>query len=123
MFAEDVKLLPEGMFTKMLERALEEPAEFVTFARDLFGAMMSGGRVGFDRVKWFNGGLFDNDLVFELTPEEVKRVHKAASAYWGDIDPSILGTLFQRGLDPDKRSQLGAHLSCCRFDGQAVRLT
>ena len=26
-----------------------------------------------------------------------------------EIDPSILGTLFERGLDPDKRSQLGAH--------------
>jgi type II restriction/modification system DNA methylase subunit YeeA len=25
------------------------------------------------------------------------------------VDPSILGTLFERGLDPDKRSQLGAH--------------
>ena len=24
-------------------------------------------------------------------------------------DPSIMGTLFERGLDPDKRSQLGAH--------------
>src|SRR3954454_19129119 len=28
---------------------------------------------------------------------------------WSDIDPSIFGTLFERGLDPDKRSQLGAH--------------
>ena len=28
---------------------------------------------------------------------------------WSDINPSILGTLFERGLDPDKRSQLGAH--------------
>ena len=28
---------------------------------------------------------------------------------WSQIDPSILGTLFERGLDPAKRSQLGAH--------------
>ena len=28
---------------------------------------------------------------------------------WAEIDPSIFGTLFERGLDPDKRSQLGAH--------------
>ena len=26
-----------------------------------------------------------------------------------EIDPSILGTLFERGLDPGKRAQLGAH--------------
>ena len=28
---------------------------------------------------------------------------------WSEIDPSILGTLFERGLDPAKRAQLGAH--------------
>ena len=26
-----------------------------------------------------------------------------------EVDPSILGTLFERGLDPDKRAQFGAH--------------
>lgn len=109
MFAEDVKLLKEGMFSRMLERALEEPAEFEAFARDLFRAMSTGGRIGFEKVAWFNGGLFDNDRVFPLTPTEIRIVHEAAKLYWGDIDPSILGTLFERGLDPDKRSQLGAH--------------
>ncbi len=34
---------------------------------------------------------------------------RATMLDWSDIDPSILGTLFERGLDPDKRSQLGAH--------------
>lgn len=109
MFAEDVKLLPDNMFTRMLERALEDPNEFEGFARQLFAAMTAGGRVGFEKVKWFNGGLFDGDLVFPLQRDEIVRVHSAASQYWGDIDPSILGTLFERGLDPDKRSQLGAH--------------
>jgi type II restriction/modification system DNA methylase subunit YeeA len=28
---------------------------------------------------------------------------------WSQIEPAIFGTLFERGLDPDKRSQLGAH--------------
>ena len=27
----------------------------------------------------------------------------------GEVNPSILGSLFERGLDPDKRGQLGAH--------------
>ncbi|NDW03946.1 class I SAM-dependent DNA methyltransferase [Jiella pacifica] len=109
MFAEDVKLLPNGIFTKMIERALEEPEQFEDFARKLFVAMKSGGRIDFEKVAWFNGGLFDDDLVFALTKEELGIVHRAAVQYWGDIDPSILGTLFERGLDPDKRSQLGAH--------------
>ena len=33
----------------------------------------------------------------------------ASDLDWSEIDPSILGTLFERGLDPDKRAQLGAH--------------
>jgi hypothetical protein len=36
-------------------------------------------------------------------------VLRAAALGWDEIDPSIFGTLFERGLDPDKRSQLGAH--------------
>jgi len=28
---------------------------------------------------------------------------------WSSIEPSILGTLFERSLDPAKRAQLGAH--------------
>lgn len=109
MFAEDVRLLPDNIFMRMLERALEDPAEFEGFARDLFNAMKTGGRIGFEKVAWFNGGLFNDDLVFSLAKDEIKLVHRAAQQYWGDIDPSILGTLFERGLDPDKRSQLGAH--------------
>lgn len=109
MFAEDVKLLPDAMFTRMLDRAIEDPNEFEGFARDLFTAMRKGGRVGFEKVAWFNGGLFNDDRVFLLTKDEIKIVRRAAGQYWGDIDPSILGTLFERGLDPDKRSQLGAH--------------
>ena len=109
MFAEDVKLLPDSIFTRMLERALDDPAEFEGFAKVLFTAMKTGGHIGFEKVAWFNGGLFDDDLVFSLTRDEIKIVHNAALRYWGDVDPSILGTLFERGLDPDKRSQLGAH--------------
>ena len=28
---------------------------------------------------------------------------------WSSIDPTIFGTLFERFLDPDKRAQIGAH--------------
>lgn len=109
MFAEDVDLLPGNMFTKMLQRASDEPHEFASFAADLFTAMQKGGRVGFDKIPWFNGGLFDDDLVFPLSKGEIANVLNAAKQDWSDIDPAILGTLFERGLDPDKRSQLGAH--------------
>jgi len=109
MFAEDVGLLPNTMFTRMLEQAHERPGEFATMARALFGAMATGGLVGFESVAWFNGGLFDNDLALPLEQSEIKTTLAAAALDWSEIDPSILGTLFERGLDPDKRSQLGAH--------------
>ena len=109
MFAEDVGLLPNDMFTRMLEHARTQPEDFAVMARDLFGAMAAGGRVGFETVAWFNGGLFDNDDALPLERTEIQTTLQAAALDWSEIDPSILGTLFERGLDPEKRSQLGAH--------------
>ena len=109
MFAEDVGLLADNMFTRMLEHARHRPDEFAALARDLFGAMSTGGRSGFEAVAWFNGGLFDDDAALPLDQAGIETTLKAAALDWSEIDPSILGTLFERGLDPDKRSQLGAH--------------
>ena len=109
MFAEDVGLLPGNMFTRMLEQARRRPDEFAELARDLFGAMSAGGRVGFESVAWFNGGLFDDDNALPLDREGIETALRASALDWSEIDPSIFGTLFERGLDPDKRSQLGAH--------------
>ena len=109
MFAEDVDLLPNNMFTRMLEHAREQPDAFVALSRDLFAAMATGGRVGFETVAWFNGGLFDDDAVLPLTKAEIDAVLQVARLEWAEVDPSILGTLFERGLDPNKRAQLGAH--------------
>ena len=110
MFAEDVGLLPGKMFTKMLEQAGRRPANFATMASILFGAMAhKDGLVGFEPVAWFNGGLFDDDTALPLDREGIETALKAAALDWSEIDPSIFGTLFERGLDPDKRSQLGAH--------------
>ena len=109
MFAEDVGLLPNNMFTRMLEQAWSRPDDFTDMAGGLFGAMSTGGRIGFEAVEWFNGGLFDDDTTLPLDKAEIGTTRKAAALDWSEIDPSILGTLFERGLDPDKRSQLGAH--------------
>jgi type II restriction/modification system DNA methylase subunit YeeA len=109
MFAEDIALLPNRLFVRMLEQAMQRPAESVKHAQALFRAMQSGGWVGFEPVEWFNGGLFDTDEALPLDSPDIALVLKAALLDWSDIDPCIFGTLFERGLDPDKRSQLGAH--------------
>ena len=109
MFAEDVGLLPNDMFTRMLRRAHRAPEKFADLARKLFGAMSTGGEVGFEDVDWFNGGLFEDDAALPMDKGQIETTLAAAGLDWSSIDPSILGTLFERGLDPDKRSQLGAH--------------
>jgi hypothetical protein len=72
-------------------------------------AMRDGGLVGIDRVDWFNGGLFDDDTALSLEPADIALVREVAHLSWKDIDTSIFGTLFERGLDPSKGSQIGAH--------------
>lgn len=110
MFAEDVKLLPDDLFKRMLEASREEPDHFVDNAQKLFAAMAKpNGRLDFKRIEWFNGGLFDDDSAIDLDHADIEIALKAAYQDWSNIDPSIMGTLFERGLDPDKRSQLGAH--------------
>ena len=109
MFAEDVGLLPNNMFTRMLKGTYKRPEAFVHMSSALFSAMASGGMVGFEPVAHFNGGLFEDDAALPLSKAEIETVLQAASLDWSEIDPSILGTLFERGLDPKKRAQLGAH--------------
>ena len=109
LFADDVGLLPDQMFTRMLEQARRAPAHFADLASDLFRVMASGGRVGFETVGWFNGGLFDDGEALPLVKSDIETVLAASRIDWSESDPSILGTLFERGLDPGKRAQLGAH--------------
>lgn len=109
MFAEDVGLLPCKMFQRMLEEGVKRPDQFTAMTTQLLATMRTGGLVGFEEVAWFNGGLFDDDDAVPMEKEDIEQALKAARLDWAEIDPSIFGTLFERGLDPDKRSQLGAH--------------
>jgi hypothetical protein len=100
MFAEDVDLLPGKMFGCMLDSAARSPGEFEALASSLFAAMREGGRIGFERVDWFNGGLFDDDNSLPLTREDIALVREAAARDWAEIDPSIFGALFERVSTP-----------------------
>jgi hypothetical protein len=110
MFANRTGLLPEGLFDQMLSRCKRRPARSADYVGQLFGAMAnSDGEVGFVAVPWFNGGLFEDATALPLEDPDLDLLIRVAGLDWAEIDPSILGTLFERGLDPDKRSQLGAH--------------
>ena len=107
-FAEDTRLLPEGIFGDVCAVGLKNPKLFAETLEDLFKCMAKGGRFGTHRIRHFNGHLFEDATVFELLPEEIEQLADAAKSDWQNIEPSIMGTLFQRALDEDQRAALGA---------------
>ncbi|HZL79827.1 MAG TPA: DNA methyltransferase [Candidatus Limnocylindrales bacterium] len=109
LFAEDTGLLPKNLFTEILKSSLPEPVHFSEAVESLFRVMARGGLFGKDKIRCFNGHLFEDSTVFELTEAEIKKLAEAAEADWQFIQPSIMGTLFQRALDESHRAQLGAH--------------
>lgn len=109
LFAEDVGLLPEQIFTRIVEKAAGEAGRFTRLLGQLFEAMAKGGEFGLESIRHFNGNLFDDASVPPLVADDLKRIAETVRLDWSAVDPSIFGTLFERGLDPAKRSQLGAH--------------
>jgi len=110
LFAEDTGLLPRGVLTRIIAGTRHEPRQFSELLRGLFGRMArEGGFFGAEHIEWFNGGLFEDDSVLELNEDDLLALNEASKLDWSSVEPSILGTLFERSLDPDKRGQLGAH--------------
>ena len=109
LFAEYTGLVPKNLFTDILKSSLQDPAHFSEAVEQLFRVMAKGGLFGKDKIRYFNGHLFEDSTVFELTEAEIKNLAEAAEADWQFIQPSIMGTLFQRALDESHRAQLGAH--------------
>jgi len=109
LYSEDTGLLPKGLLGRLADTTRSRPADFATALGDLFAKMSGGGMFGADRIEWFNGGLFDSADVLTLTAPEIGLLLEVGRLDWGLIEPAIFGTLFERGLDPSQRAQLGAH--------------
>lgn len=108
-FAEDVRLLPEDYFTKLLHTASKNPKNAKRMLDGLFEAMEAGGPHGVEDIRHFNGGLFDGRRALDLDHGDIGLLVALGSMNWSQIDPTIFGTLFERFLDPEKRAQIGAH--------------
>ena len=108
-FAEDTGLLPKKLFTEIAKSGIDDPKHFAESLEKLFAVMATGGTFGKDKIRHFNGHLFEESSVFELTEKELSQLADAGEADWQFIEPSIMGTLFERALEPEQRSQLGAH--------------
>ena len=73
MFAEDIRLLPEGAFHELLVDLRERPQDFSAALEDLFTRMDEGGYAAAVRatIPRFNGGLFADHTAPPLSPEQI----------------------------------------------------
>ncbi len=111
-FADSIGLLPEQVFRSMIQsddRFL--PRKFLRKLKLLFEAMSEpDGIFGALTIKYFNGGLFDDASVIPLDLADLGILYEVSKNYdWSHIAPAIFGTLFERSLDPARRSLIGAH--------------
>ncbi|MDE3066804.1 MAG: class I SAM-dependent DNA methyltransferase [Verrucomicrobiota bacterium] len=117
MFAEDIGLLPDNLFTSLLDecRKADNPmAASYDLIGNLFRQMNDssparGGR--YAGVDYFNGGLFAKVEPLELQPAAIGLLFEAAKENWSKVQPVIFGTLFEGSLGAEERHALGAHFT------------
>ncbi len=115
MFAEDVDLLPNGEFTRLLEDCTKSPRTLVPLLEELWSKMdePSEEKRFFSyfrtHLRHFNGNLYRNARAFPLAAEEIGELVAAAKHKWTEVDPAIFGTLLEQALEPTERRKLGAH--------------
>jgi len=110
LFAEDAGLLPRDILQRLSAASRGRSDVFSNSLGELFEKMShDGGLFGTEEIDWFNGGLFDTGNVIPLTGTEITTLLEVGKLNWALIEPAIFGTLFERGLDPAQRAQLGAH--------------
>jgi hypothetical protein len=124
MFAENVGLLPEGLFVRLIEEHwLPNPPSFPGGIRSLWKAMNEGGDYFVGKLLRFNGGLFKDADAPPLKAEHLLRLQEAARCDWSEVEPAIFGTLLERALDPHERHRLGAHYTPRAYVERLVRPT
>ncbi|HMT92222.1 DNA methyltransferase [uncultured Thiothrix sp.] len=111
MFAEDVGLLPEKIFTQLLEKLKDKPESCAPALKNLWTLMDTGGfeGVSMEQIKRFNGGLFAEANALALNKAQIALLLEASLADWRFVEPAIFGTLLERALNPKERHKLGAH--------------
>jgi type II restriction/modification system DNA methylase subunit YeeA len=112
LFADSIGLLPAHLFRNLVQsddRFL--PKKFLRKLKLLFQAMSQpDGIFGEHTIRYFNGGLFDSSSIIELDTMDLSILYEVSRNYnWAHIAPEIFGTLFERSLNAERRSLIGAH--------------
>ena len=112
LFAEDVGLLPDKIFSRIIEECIQKKASPYDLIGGLFNEMNKPGitPAGYYKgVDYFNGGLFKEIKAIELTSYEIDMLEGSANKNWRHVNPAIFGSFFEGNLDKDLRHELGAH--------------
>lgn len=96
MVAEDIGLLPEQLVLELLTECADNGASSYDLLGGLFRQMASketarGGR--FEKVDYFNSGLFEVVDPIELKRAEAYRLRESTVEDWSKVRPEIFGTL------------------------------
>ena len=100
LFAEAARRLPTGRTRELLDTTA--PGLVLVRGREVFRGLMAaeGEEVG---------AVDDADDAPPLLAEDVVRLREVLLLDWLVVEPALLGTLFEGGLHPTRRHQLGAH--------------
>src|SRR6266567_7651771 len=120
--AEDIDLLPREIVTDLLYECAEKGASSYDLIGGLFRQMATrekarGGR--FEKVDYFNGGLFEIVDPIELKRAEAYRLRESAIEDWSKVRHEIFGAIFQDSMDKVDRHAFGAHFTS-EFDIRKV---
>ena len=109
LFAEDVKLLPNHIVTRILERTGTNPGYAERYLTELLRAMAEGGLAVMEEIPQFNGGLFQGEEALRLEEEELRYHHQAVAKMARylvevrdqiiDADPKLTMTKLYNELD------------------------
>jgi hypothetical protein len=124
MFAEDIGLLPEDGFKKLLAQVKASPKGFPVLISALWREMATGtgySTLLFQEIACFNGGLFENTTALPLSAAQLEMLAEAADTDWSGVEPSIFGTLLTRALDSRERHKLGAEYTPRSYVERLIR--
>ena len=113
LFAEDIDLLPRGLFTEFLGDCQMNRVSSYDLIGGLFRQMGSDRPAPKDSryrdVSYFNGGIFSVVEPIALTRSEIDLLLEAAKERWSKVEPAIFGALFESSMGKEERHALGAH--------------
>ena len=115
LFAEDIDLLPQGIFTQIIEdcRSGEKNSydQIGALFRQMGSKRLAPKQSIFNGVQYFNGGIFEKVEQIHLDNKELDLLAEAASERWSKVEPGIFGSLFEASMGKNERHALGAHFT------------